>query len=130
MTVHFGEKLLKWVGVFMTILALLGLVYRIWLYFELEEQRNAQWYADDRGWNEAILSDLRRIANDQSSQRILLEDLLRESNQRFLQIERSFEELEDEHRAIVTAIYEGLVDINWRIGQHQGEHLHEMLEGQ
>ena len=93
-----------------------------WFYFHDEQQRNVRWYADDAAWNATIITQLTMLAEEQARQRVILDEMAANYRQRFLQMESSFEELEEEHQGIVTAIYEGLVDLNFRIGKHQGEH--------
>ena len=93
-----------------------------WFYFHDEQQRNERWYADDAAWNATIITQLTALAEEQAQQRILIDEMKTNQVIRFLQMESSFEELEEEHQAIVTAMYEGLVDINARVAFHQGEH--------
>ena len=119
---HVGERLLKWLGAAMLILTVMSAGFGTWWYLQKDELRNQQWYSEDQRWNTQILADLARLSDEQSTQRVLIDELQRIVGQQFLQLENSMEELEEDHQGIVTAIYEGLADLNFRIGQHQGEH--------
>ena len=116
------ERVLFWVGRVLVVVSIVTLVGGVWFYFHDEQQRNQRWYTDDTAWNSAITNQLTMLAEEQAQQRVLIEDMKTNQVTRFLQMESSFHELEEEHQAIVTAIYAGLVDINYRIGQHEGRH--------
>ena len=117
-----GERLLKWAGAFLAMVGILSAIGGTWWYFQDEKLRNQRWFVDDERWNSQIIFDLGRLAEEQARQRIILEEINRLHSERFLQMESSFEELEEEHQAIVEAIYQGLLDINYRVGVHEGDH--------
>ena len=112
----------KWIGLFLTVTAILTAVGGGWWYFQDEKLRNEQWFIDDERWNSAIIATLAEIKEEQAQHRVLLDDIASTQPEHFLQRENRFEELEQEHKRIVDAIYRGLIDINFRIGEHQGIH--------
>ena len=105
------EHIGRWVMVALTTIAVGSAIGGGWFYFHDEQQRNIRWYADDEQWNAAIIERQTRIEDELSSLRVLVEEVLRETD-----------ELEDDHKRVVQAIHQGLVDINYRIGEHQGAH--------
>ena len=124
-----SKKLLDWLGLF-TILTILATVVGVWWYMEIDRQLNAQWYEDDVTWNTEIIRQLTEVADEQSSQRILIDDIIATQNQHFAFLENRFEELEGEHQNILLAIYDGQVQVAFKIGKHEGEHdrLEQALE--
>ena len=124
-----SKRLLDWLGLF-TILSILATVVGVWWYLEIDRQLNAQWNADDIAWNTEIIRQLTEVADEQSSQRILIDDIVATQNQHFVLLENSFEELEVEHQNISAAIYEGMVQFAFKVGKHEGEHdtLEQALE--
>ena len=112
----------KWIGLFLTVTAILTAVGGGWWYFQDEKLRNEQWFIDDERWNTAIIATLAEIKEEQAQHRVILDDMASSQTEQFLQRENRFEELEQEHKRLVDAIYQGLIDINFRIGEHQGIH--------
>ena len=116
------NPIVKKVGLGMLLFSLLASVGGVWWYLQSDEIRNAQWFEDDQRWNGQIIEGITLMAKEQAEQRVLIDDMVARQAQQFLQMESSFEELEEEHQFLVRAVYEGLVDISYRVGIHEGAH--------
>ena len=110
------NPIIKKVGIGMLLFSLLASVGGVWWYLQSDELRNAQWFEDDQRWNGQIIEGITLMAREQAEQRVLIDDMAASQRQEFLQMEASFEELEGDHQAMLRSIYEGLVDINYRVG--------------
>ena len=90
---------------------------------------NERWYADDEKWNAKQLARMREILDGQkaiqkelATQTLRLDDIDTLINTHWKQREQRFEELENEHKAITSALTTSQDDFQYRLGLHNGAH--------
>ena len=111
------------------VISVMSAAVGVWFYLEDLRGENSTWYDDDKIWNEQMLSKLDSVIANQAkintvlaTQGVQLTELEATVNRNYTQQNFRFEQLEDEHKIITSAIYSVGVDIAYSLGVHEGKH--------
>lgn len=116
-----------WAGVIITVFGVLGSVGGLYWYFNDERIRNIEWNEDDVRWNnrqredhKILITRQQEIKKELATQSVKLDELHTLIRDHWKQREDRFEELETEHKAIISTISTANDDLNFRLGFHAG----------
>ena len=109
-----------WGGIILTVLSVLTGGGRSWWVFEDWARNQAVWYAEDVKWNNEILALLRELASEQDEQVRVLSGITDLVNRHWAQREDRFEELESEHKLLMTLIAVEAAEWSYRAGLQDG----------
>lgn len=123
------HPVLKTIALIGAIIGVISSSVGVWFYLEDLRNENAGWYEDDKNWNASILDNLNKVIENQAkintilaTQSVQLSELETLINQQTTLQNSRFEQLEDEHKIIIQAIYNMNVDISHSLGLHEGKH--------